>query len=447
MGHLGTVSRPALPRKALVGLFAAFVSLALLPCAVALAAADTYATGFEDFGPGNVSTQHGWMSPNPPNPSDSSGCLPSQPFSIDQGIVSSGGVHGFGSQSLRFSNLCHNTAFGPPATQIYSPLLDSPAGENEDNHVFTAEFSFIPTTLENQPNLYVSVSPDNGTGWRMDRVDLTSTKGGVLVSIVDAPGVDNGDLEAHDFGPLDPRVPHTIKLWMQFNPGPNNDIVRVSIDGTDTGQCFASWENYYRANQPGNFQNTSDLQFRAALGGFDIPMAGYLFDNVSYTSSNGPAPPSCDLPIEKQADSPTVTAGGLAGYRLTVRNRGRLTERNLLLCDHIPKHTTFANADRKLRRIGRRRCLFIRSLAPGRRASVHLRLRVSANAPQGNLDNIADITPESPPTSPAAPPVTTEDLPPSAATVPPKPIEKVTTAVKVVAKKKVVEPPPPVVTG
>ena len=56
---------------------------------------------------------------------------------------------------------------------------------------------------------------------------------------------------------------------MQFNPGPNNDIVRVSIDGTDTGQCFASWENYYRANQPGNFQNTSDLQFRAALGGFD----------------------------------------------------------------------------------------------------------------------------------------------------------------------------------
>ena len=147
----------------------------------------------------------------------------------------------------------------------------------------------------------------------MDRVDLTSTKGGVLVSIVDAPGVDNGDLEAHDFGPLDPRVSHTIKLWMQFNPGPNNDIVRVSIDGTDTGQCFASWENYYRANQPGNFQNTSDLQFRAALGGFDIPMAGYLFDNVSYTSSNGPAPPSCDLPIEKQADSPTVTAGGLAG--------------------------------------------------------------------------------------------------------------------------------------
>ena len=66
-----------------------------------------------------------------------------------------------------------NTAFGPPATQIYSPLLDSPAGENGDNNVFTAEFSFIPTTLENQPNLYVSVSPDNGTGWRMDRVDLT----------------------------------------------------------------------------------------------------------------------------------------------------------------------------------------------------------------------------------------------------------------------------------
>lgn len=33
---------------------------------------------------------------------------------------------------------------------------------------------------------------------------------------------------------------------MKFNPGDDNDIVRVFIDGTDTGQCFASWENYYR---------------------------------------------------------------------------------------------------------------------------------------------------------------------------------------------------------
>jgi uncharacterized repeat protein (TIGR01451 family) len=78
--------------------------------------------------------------------------------------------------------------------------------------------------------------------------------------------------------------------------------------------------------------------------GFSGTDDGFLFNNVTYTSSNGPAPEGCDPPIEKQADSPTVTAGGLKGYRITVRNRGRVSERNLLLCDHIPNHTTCAVA-------------------------------------------------------------------------------------------------------
>ena len=108
------------------------------------------------------------------------------------------------------------------------------------------------------------------------------------------------------------------------------------------------------------------LQFRSSVPGwFDTTQnAGYLFDNVTTTTSNGPGPQGCDVLIDKQADSPTVTAGGIEGYRLTVRNRGRLSERNLLLCDHIPNHTTFVSADRKLRRLGRRRCLLIPRLSP-----------------------------------------------------------------------------------
>ena len=212
--------------------------------------------------------------------------------------------------------------------------------------MFTFQFSFIPTTTAYQPGLYVSVSPDNGTGFRMFRVDLTdepfscgNSPSCVLVSVADSPSGEHGYILPHTVGLLDRSAPHTVKVSMKFKPGKHNDIARVSIDGTDTGQCFASWENYYRKWQPGNFQNTTDLQCRSTVGGFSGTNAGFLFDNVSYTSSSGPAPEGCDVPIEKQADSPTVTAGGIKG--LTVRNRGPLSERDLLLCDHIPNHTAF----------------------------------------------------------------------------------------------------------
>jgi uncharacterized repeat protein (TIGR01451 family) len=110
---------------------------------------------------------------------------------------------------------------------------------------------------------------------------------------------------------------------------------------------------------------------------------------------------SCDVPITKQADSPTVTAGGLAGFRITAHNRGHRTARNLLLCDRIPRKTRFVTASRRLRRVGAKRCLLIRSLGPGQRAGFHLTLRVNGNAKPGTLDNTADETPVSPPGVPA----------------------------------------------
>jgi uncharacterized repeat protein (TIGR01451 family) len=432
--------RPALPRRTIVGLFATLVSFALLPCAVAVA--DSYSTDFESFTIGSVNGQDGWISPPPPT---SSGvCSTTAPYSIDQSVVDPStfvsGVTAFGSRSLRFSNLCSNSAF--TGTQMYSPTLTQPAGENEANKVFTFQFSFMPTTTTYQPGLYVSVAPDNGTGFRMFRVDLTDiavscgdSTSCVLLSVADSPTGADGYIVSHPLALLDPSMPHTIKVTMKFNPGDDNDLVRVSVDGTDTGQCFASWENYYRMWQPGNFQNTSDLEFRATVAGFSGTNAGYLFDNVSYSSSNGAGPEPCDLDIGKTPDSSTVTAGGLAGYTLTAHNRGKLAERNLLLCDHIPKHTTFVSANRKLRQIGSKRCLFIRSLGPGQSASVHVMLRVDANTAPGNLDNVADITPEPPTGVPETPPAVAEDvppnLPPSGASAPVKPIKKVKAVVKV----------------
>ena len=201
-----------------------------------------------------------------------------------------------------------------------------------------------------------------------------------------------------------------IRFWIKVNQGIDNDLVRISVDGVDLGQCFTTWENYYRTapeQAPPPNRNTpatiNSLQFRSSVQGPPAlaTSGGYLFDNVSITPSDGPGPPGCDVPIEKEADQSTVRAGGRVGYRITVRNRGRLPARNLRACDRIPRQMTFVSADRRLRRIGRQRCLTIPRLRPGQRVSFHLVLQVNPNAPQVRVTNIGDITP--PPVTPTPP--------------------------------------------
>ena len=454
MLRTSSLIRSVLRRNAIVGLFVFVAGVALLPSGVAVA--DSVTSNFDTFTPGTVNGQQGWKSATPGQitvDQGSPGCVLTG-GKFDQEVVDTsgypnGGASGFAPQALRFSNLCGSGEF---SFQTYSTPVNDPAGEDETNKLFTAQFSFIPTTPEFQDGLYVSVSPDNGMGGRMLRIDLTSTKAGVEVDVAHAPELD-GDIAAIPVKVLDPSKPHTIKMAIKFNPGPNNDLARVSIDGQDTGQCFSSWENFYRKFQPDMFPTNTDLQFRAALGGFDTTQnAGYLFDNVTTTTSTGSGLQGCDLIIDKQADSPTVTAGGIEGYRLTVHNGGRVSERNLLLCDHIPNHTTFVTADRKMRRLGSRRCFLIPRIRPGHSANVHLMLRVNANAPLGNLDNVADITPAPPPGVPAVPPpVLKGDLPPGAVPVPIAklpPIAKAKVLVKVLRAKRTLRPPaPPPVTG
>jgi uncharacterized repeat protein (TIGR01451 family) len=135
---------------------------------------------------------------------------------------------------------------------------------------------------------------------------------------------------------------------------------------------------------------------------------------VTTTTSNGPGPPGCDVEIDKDADEPTVSAGTRAGYTITVRNRGRAVARNIRACDRIPRRMTFVSADRRLRRLGRQRCLMIPLLRPGQRVSFHLELQVSADAQPGQLPNIADIIPEIPSLPPGIlPPAVLPETPPA----------------------------------
>ena len=116
--------------------------------------------------------------------------------------------------------------------------------------------------------------------------------------------------------------------------------------------------------------------------------------------------------ITKVPDNPTVTAGGLAGYRITVSNRGQVVARNWWVCDRMPRGLTFVGATRKLRRLRRLRCLVIPTLRPHQRVTFHVTTRVASNAPS-TLTNEAEVIPGPPaggtPPPPAAEPPIAED--------------------------------------
>jgi uncharacterized repeat protein (TIGR01451 family) len=124
-----------------------------------------------------------------------------------------------------------------------------------------------------------------------------------------------------------------------------------------------------------------------------------LVDSTGLTATQAKtitiAPDGCPT-VDKEADSPTVTAGGLAGYRITVTNRSRRhTARNLWICDRIPRRMTFVRATRRLRVFRRMRCLVIARLLPRRSTSFHLTLRVASNA-NATETNAAEVIPGAP---------------------------------------------------
>lgn len=440
-------------------LLATLVSIALLPCGVA--AADTVTSNFEAptfhacLSPqpvyaacGTVNGQNGWHSAVPGN-------IPSLPEGYDQQVVvnsSFGAPAAFGSQSLRLSNGYNQFMAGPAEFfyQTYAGATTDPAGEGLANEEYTAQFSFISThPAAQQDGLFVSVSPDNGRGGRMSYIGLEDTASGIDITFYDTAA--DGSFVPYELGVFPRDVPHTIKFWMKLNPGPDNDFVRIAIDGQDAGQCYTTWENFYRS-VPVPVPVTDTLQFRSTgeQANQALINGGYLFDNVSITTG-GPGPPTCDLPITKQANTRTVHPGGIVRYRLSVRDRGRLAERNLLVCDRIPRKMKFVSASAKLRRVGRRRCLLISRLRPGHRARFDIVLRVSPKASPGVLDNTVDETPVQPPDVPppvtVPPGATTPDVPGTITETPP-PVGEATAPVRVVRPAaSTPSPPPPAVTG
>jgi hypothetical protein len=316
----------------------AFGSVALvgLMALAGAAGADNYATGLEapvfsttwtgpggtSENPGTVNGQDGWHSATKTD-------IPALPNGYDQAVVDNSlypnyvanGGGAFGQQSLRVSN-AYTEPSGEFFFQTYSKSTTQNAGEGLANTVYTGEFQFIPTTDQFQPNLYVRVSPDNGTGGRMSFVGLrdvqNGTNDGIQMTFFDTsgdPNVNQGFV-GYDLGTYPRDEVHTIKFDIKFVDGPSNDIVRLFVDGTDMGEkldaCFTTWEQFYRNFQPNNpVPVTNSIEFRVQGDGNTIANlvgGGYLFDNVTNTTAalGGPAPTSCGVP-EVGVIAPTQT--------------------------------------------------------------------------------------------------------------------------------------------
>ena len=379
----------------------ALVVLAIVFALSGVAMADTVVTDFNTFNLGTVNGQ-GSANPQPPQihclasdcwKSAVPGSVPSLPNGYDQAVVANTGAPPvFGSQSWRMSNALNpEPAASPPEYfyQSYSKPATPPAGQNLANTEFIAQFSFISTRpTEQQPGLKVDVSPDNGGGGRMSYIGLTDKPNGIEINFVEVTRA--GGYVYHILGTVTRNAPHTVRFWIKLNPGPDNDIVGIFIDGAGQGRCFTTWENSH-ATVP----VTDRLLFRSVgLQRNDSLLGkGYLFDNVITTTANGPGPSADCSPqpppiIDKSTQAQFVRPGGLVTYQLAVRNVGDVPTRAVRVCDTAPRALVFVRSNVRLRRTeGRRLCLGILRLRPGQRRTFSVTFRLRANTTAASVTN------------------------------------------------------------
>ncbi|MBI3504286.1 MAG: hypothetical protein HY059_05550 [Proteobacteria bacterium] len=289
-------------------------------------APDHITTTFEDFTLGAIDGQHDWKSlgglgaPPPSDPLATHCAVYDHEIADVAAVVPGGGaVRSFGRRSLRISNAVTSGCY---SDQTFSSRTADVAGEtgawsrSTDGTVdyalagaalrsrFEAEWRFASTVPRaQQPGLEVVASPARGDNQRMSWVQMSDLSDGLAVGFVErsnvaAPGDFIYTMVARG---LDRRVPHTIRLTMDFVDGPSNDVVRVYVDG-ELRHTGTSWENYYHydANGRSNFGGATPvvnrLMFRTGSDvhrgypGLPAPATrghGFLIDDVRLSTSGG----------------------------------------------------------------------------------------------------------------------------------------------------------------
>jgi uncharacterized repeat protein (TIGR01451 family) len=371
---------------------------------------------------GSIDGQDGWAGQTPPG-------VPINPL-YDQGVVATS-VTGFGTQAFRMSNAVTSGNF---ADWPFSPSLAQAAGDSDAvNHGggFVADpvnlqgrfqysvdvASATPGTV--QPGLSMTLAPDRGDGARMSFLRFNDTPAGLTLTFQDyqdvAPygtldtpsdgcsGADNFQITT--LGPFPSSTTHTVSVTMDLYNGPHNDVVKVRVDNSlvHTG---TSWEDYYRwctesqttADPVGSSRPVDSILFRqggdpcASCAG-----AGYLFDNLSYSSGPIPAP-SADLSVSKTASPEPVHIGQKLTYTIPVHNNGPDSAFGVSLVDNLPKNAGFGSASTTqgsctLKPAKQLVACNLGTLTSGQTVTVTI---VVKPAKKGTITNTVDVTATSP---------------------------------------------------
>jgi hypothetical protein len=277
----------------------AAVATTLVALPATAAQADVWGTTFESpaYSAGDIDTQGDWTN---------AGGYDANVASVSSFADAAG--YGFGTKALQISNAKTSGSF---TDQTYTPRLIDEAGEADavGNGIsggirrphFEARFRLGTTKATQQPgNLQLRVSPDRGEGGRMTYLRFEDQADGVHVIFKDLPdGTLTGghvNFVDTDVATLSRASSHLIEYSIDLKDGPDNDVVRVLVDGTVVATGH-TWEEYYRhdTEQAGNGNEVPTI---SALGFVQSgPQAvgnagqGFLIDDVRIESTSPGANP------------------------------------------------------------------------------------------------------------------------------------------------------------
>jgi hypothetical protein len=189
-------------------------------------------------------------------------------------------------QALQISNAVTSGSFGD---QTFSPSV-APAGDAPASALqhFDASFQIATVNATVQPDLSISVSPDNGQGARVSYLRFQDQADGVHVFFDDIRNSKN--FKEKDVATLSRTSAHTIEFSIDFK-GASSDSAKVFIDGKLT-VSGTTWAGYYQlANEP--VPTVKTMLFRSS----STPMNGvypqypsnagngFLIDNLTLASS------------------------------------------------------------------------------------------------------------------------------------------------------------------
>jgi len=190
-------------------------------------------------------------------------------------------------------------------------------------------------------------------------------------------------LTPEQFGTLSSRAHYFLIVTA---PGYRARLIEVSLSPTTSGIYTATI-------------NALDGQSIARSGGFALTNQAVSIDNVAALALNVPMFESTTLEIQKSADRRNVDVGDVVSYHIEVHNATSETVSNVIVRDRLPESFRYATGTGLIESSSKQTVepqvsgsdlvFRVGDVGPGERLSIAYRVRVGANARDGEQVNSA----------------------------------------------------------